>query len=113
MKRPASFSVPDRPDPSRRKRTMSEEERALWESVAKQTKPLRKKLRAAKAAAERQARGFLQAAEHHADHVFNFASKSDRGSYFDFMFDALRGDLAGKARVSGHTPTDPKPGRRR
>ncbi|MEA2959634.1 MAG: hypothetical protein QOJ58_5619 [Alphaproteobacteria bacterium] len=31
---------------------MSEEERALWESVAKQTKPLRKKLRAAKAAAE-------------------------------------------------------------
>jgi hypothetical protein len=68
---------------------------------------------AAKAAAERQARGFLQAAEHHADHVFNFASKSDRGSYFDFMFDALRGDLAGKARVSGHTPTDPKPGRRR
>jgi DNA-nicking Smr family endonuclease len=31
---------------------LSEEERALWESVAKQTKPLRKKLRAAKAAAE-------------------------------------------------------------
>jgi DNA-nicking Smr family endonuclease len=31
---------------------LSEEERVLWESVAKQTKPLRKKLRAAKAAAE-------------------------------------------------------------
>jgi DNA-nicking Smr family endonuclease len=31
---------------------LSEEERALWESVAGQTKPLRKKLRAAKAAAE-------------------------------------------------------------
>jgi DNA-nicking Smr family endonuclease len=31
---------------------LSEEERALWESVAKQTKPLRKKLRAAKAVAD-------------------------------------------------------------
>ncbi len=51
MKRPASFSVPDRPEPSRRKRTMSEEERALWESVARQVKPLRKKPRAAKSAA--------------------------------------------------------------
>ena len=35
--------------PPRRKRGLSEEERALWESVAKQTKPLRKKTRAAKA----------------------------------------------------------------
>jgi DNA-nicking Smr family endonuclease len=31
---------------------LSEEERALWESIAKQTKPLRKKLHTAKAAAE-------------------------------------------------------------
>ena len=51
MKRPASFSVPDRPEPSRRKRTMSEEERALWESVARQVKPLRKKPRTAKSTA--------------------------------------------------------------
>ena len=51
MKRPASFSVPDRPEPSRRKRALSEEERALWESVARQVKPLRKKPRAAKSAA--------------------------------------------------------------
>lgn len=36
---------------SRRKRGLSEEERALWESVAKQTKPLRKKPRMAKAKA--------------------------------------------------------------
>jgi DNA-nicking Smr family endonuclease len=35
----------------RRKRALSEEERALWESVAKQIKPLRKKPRAAKPAA--------------------------------------------------------------
>jgi DNA-nicking Smr family endonuclease len=33
----------------RRKRALSEEERVLWESVAKQIKPLRKKPRAAKA----------------------------------------------------------------
>lgn len=33
---------------SRRKGALSEEERALWESVAKQVKPLRKKLRHAK-----------------------------------------------------------------
>jgi DNA-nicking Smr family endonuclease len=37
--------------PPRRKRALSEEERALWESVARQTKPLRKKPRAAKAQA--------------------------------------------------------------
>ena len=36
------------PTPPRRKRGLSEEERALWESVAKQIKPLRKRPRAAK-----------------------------------------------------------------
>lgn len=38
MKRPPQIL-----DPPRRKRTLSEEERALWESVAKQAKPLRKR----------------------------------------------------------------------
>ncbi|MEH2473042.1 DNA-nicking Smr family endonuclease [Nitrobacteraceae bacterium AZCC 2161] len=33
----------------RRRRALSEEERALWDSVAKQTKPLRKKMRVVKA----------------------------------------------------------------
>jgi DNA-nicking Smr family endonuclease len=47
MKRPPP--IPELPAPPRRKRSLSEEERALWESVAKQTKPLRKRLRAAKA----------------------------------------------------------------
>ena len=47
MKRP-STPVPELPTPPRRKRALTEEERALWESVAKQTKPLRKKPRAAK-----------------------------------------------------------------
>ena len=47
MKRPPQ--IPELPAPPRRKRSLSEEERALWESVAKQTKPLRKKPRAAKA----------------------------------------------------------------
>jgi DNA-nicking Smr family endonuclease len=47
MKR--STSIPELSAPPRRKRNLSEEERALWESVAKQTKPLRKKPRAAKA----------------------------------------------------------------
>jgi DNA-nicking Smr family endonuclease len=42
MKRPPPIL-----DPPRRKRALSEEERALWESVTKQTKPLRKKHRAA------------------------------------------------------------------
>jgi DNA-nicking Smr family endonuclease len=46
MKRPPS--IPELSAPPRRKRALSEEERALWESVAKQTKPLRKKPRAAK-----------------------------------------------------------------
>jgi len=50
MKR--SRIIPELVDPPRRKRTLSEEERALWDSVAKQTKPLRKKPRAAKAALE-------------------------------------------------------------
>lgn len=46
MKRPPQ--IPDLPAPPRRRRSLSEEEHALWESVAKQIKPLRKKLRAAK-----------------------------------------------------------------
>jgi DNA-nicking Smr family endonuclease len=46
MKRPPV--IPDLPAPPRRRRSLSEEERALWESVAKQTKPLRKRARAAK-----------------------------------------------------------------
>jgi DNA-nicking Smr family endonuclease len=52
MKRRSSTPIPELPVAPRRKRALSEEERALWESVATQTKPLRKKLRAAKAAAE-------------------------------------------------------------
>ena len=48
MKRP-STPIPEWPASPRRKRGLSEEERALWESVAKQTKPLRKKSRAVKA----------------------------------------------------------------
>lgn len=47
MKR--SSPIPELPAPPRRKRSLTEEERALWESVAKQIKPLRKKPRAAKA----------------------------------------------------------------
>ena len=47
MKRPTP--IPELSAPPRRKRGLSEEERALWESVAKQTKPLRKRARAAKA----------------------------------------------------------------
>ena len=42
-------TIPELPLPPRRKRGLSEEERALWESVAKQTKPLRKRHRALKA----------------------------------------------------------------
>ncbi len=48
MRRPAT-PIPELPAAPRRKRSLSEEERALWESVAKQTKPLRRKARAAKA----------------------------------------------------------------
>jgi DNA-nicking Smr family endonuclease len=47
MKRPSSTPIPELSVP-RRKRSLSEEERALWESVVKQTRPLRKKPRAAK-----------------------------------------------------------------
>jgi DNA-nicking Smr family endonuclease len=50
MKR--SRIIPELVDPPRRKRALSEEERALWDTVAKQTKPLRKKPRLAKAAVE-------------------------------------------------------------
>jgi DNA-nicking Smr family endonuclease len=52
MKRPPSPSIPELVAPPRRKRGLSEEERALWESVAKQTKPLRKRPRAAKPPAD-------------------------------------------------------------
>jgi DNA-nicking Smr family endonuclease len=48
MRRPPSDLIPDLPAQPRRKRGLSEEERALWESVAKRVKPLRKKPRAAK-----------------------------------------------------------------
>jgi DNA-nicking Smr family endonuclease len=41
-------SIPELPEPPRRKRGLSEEERALWESVAKQIKPLRKRHRSLK-----------------------------------------------------------------
>ena len=45
MKRPPS--IPELSAP-RRKRHLSDEERVLWDSIARQTKPLRKKHRAAK-----------------------------------------------------------------
>jgi DNA-nicking Smr family endonuclease len=47
MKRPSP--IPESIVAPRRKRALSEEERALWEGVAKQVKPLRKKPRALKA----------------------------------------------------------------
>jgi len=53
MKR-SSTPIHEVPAPPRRKRGLSEEERALWESVAKQIKPLRKKPRAAKVQADLQ-----------------------------------------------------------
>jgi DNA-nicking Smr family endonuclease len=46
MKRPRP--IPELEPAPRRKRTLSEEERALWEAVAKQIKPLRKKPRPTK-----------------------------------------------------------------
>jgi DNA-nicking Smr family endonuclease len=52
MKRPPSIPIPELPASPRRKRSLSEEERALWEMVAKQTKPLRKKHRAVKLLAD-------------------------------------------------------------
>jgi len=51
MKRRTPSSIPELPAPQRRKRGLSEEERTLWESVAKQVKPLRKRLRVSKPAA--------------------------------------------------------------
>jgi DNA-nicking Smr family endonuclease len=48
MKRP-SPPLPESVVAPRRRRALSEEERVLWESVAKQVKPLRKKPRALKA----------------------------------------------------------------
>jgi DNA-nicking Smr family endonuclease len=48
MKRRPSSTIPELPVLPRRKRVLSEEERALWESVAKQVKPLRKRSRALK-----------------------------------------------------------------
>jgi len=50
MKRRPTSSIPELPVPPRRKRILSEEERALWESVAKQVKPLRKRPRVLKPA---------------------------------------------------------------
>jgi DNA-nicking Smr family endonuclease len=47
MKRQPSTSLPELPSP-RRKRALSEEERALWDRVAKEIKPLRKKARSGK-----------------------------------------------------------------
>jgi DNA-nicking Smr family endonuclease len=49
MKRPSPTAIPEVSAPPRRKRNLSEEERALWESVAKQAKPLRKKPRGTEA----------------------------------------------------------------
>ena len=51
MKRPHQTPPPELPVSPRRKRDLSEEERELWEAVAKQAKPLRKKPAAAKAQA--------------------------------------------------------------
>ena len=48
MKRRPSNFIPELTPPPRRKRGLSEEERALWESVARQVKPLRKRYRAPK-----------------------------------------------------------------
>jgi DNA-nicking Smr family endonuclease len=52
MKRPPSLPIPELATSPRRKRALSEEERALWESVAKHTKPLRRKHRVGKALAD-------------------------------------------------------------
>lgn len=49
MKRPPILDAPPAP---RRKRALSAEELALWESVARQTRPLRKKPRPAKVSVE-------------------------------------------------------------
>src|SRR5260370_41280146 len=51
MKRQPSTSMPELPPFPRRKRALSEEERALWDRVAKEIKPLGKKPRSGKTAA--------------------------------------------------------------
>jgi len=48
MKRLSPTLIPEFSAPPHRKRALSEEERVLWESVAKQTKPLRKRARTTK-----------------------------------------------------------------
>jgi DNA-nicking Smr family endonuclease len=48
MKRWPKNSIPESAAAPRRKRSLSEEERALWESIAKEIRPLRKKPRAGK-----------------------------------------------------------------
>lgn len=48
MKRPVSSDPPVAVHSTRRRRILSEEEQQLWESVARQAKPLRKKSRATK-----------------------------------------------------------------
>jgi len=48
MKRQSTTSITELPPSPRRKRALSEEERALWEGVAKEIKPLRKKPRSGK-----------------------------------------------------------------
>ena len=48
MKRRDSFSLPDLPLQPQRRRSLSEEEHALWDNIARQVKPLRKKPRPAK-----------------------------------------------------------------
>jgi DNA-nicking Smr family endonuclease len=48
MKRRPPTSIPELPASARRKRALSEEERALWERVAEEIKPLRKKPRSGK-----------------------------------------------------------------
>jgi DNA-nicking Smr family endonuclease len=63
MKRPPSTLIPELPALPRRRRSLSEEERALWESVAKQTKPLRKRHRAANLPADSPAVETLAAAK--------------------------------------------------
>jgi DNA-nicking Smr family endonuclease len=48
MKRRSSTLIPELPPSPRPKRALSEEERALWDTVAKEIKPLRKKPRSGK-----------------------------------------------------------------
>jgi DNA-nicking Smr family endonuclease len=82
MRRPPSEPIPDQPSQPRRKRSLSEEERVLWESVAKQVKPLRKKPRAAKA------------------HTIEASAEVPA---------AARSAPVGKPRVSVQTASPPKP----